>query len=422
MQLRIHVPQLDSRARSWRLLAASLALPVALCAAGCHRKHGEAGAAITAPKPPPVVSEVDLKSYKPNEAGAVMVLMYHRISAAEPNGDLNRTPESFRKDLQDLYQRGYRPVNASDFVENKMDVPLGKSPVVLTFDDALPTQFKIITGTDGQPHIDPDCAVGILETFHKEHPDWAQKATFFVLPKEGRNGEPFGQPESVADKYTYLTKNGYEIANHTSTHDSMRGASADKVQWELATAVKDAKAVCPDAQMKIMALPYGQVPRKDSIKYLLDGESDGHKYHNEAVFKAAYRPVASPITYAGKKTAVYQIAPFNVDGLERMTPNPDPKKGQTYEYWLKWLDDNPSQRYVSDGIMDVCYVPKSYASMVDPAALRKEGKILKPYSFAAAAGGLSVETGHFGSAPPATTPGASSSAGSSLSVQSPPTK
>src|SRR5690606_10486346 len=118
---------------------------------------------------------------------AVMVLMYHRILSDEPDNDLNRKPETFHNDLKLLRENNYYPVTALDFVQNNMDVPAGKTPVVITFDDALPSQFQVETGTDGQPHIAPDCAVGIMETFNKQHSDWPTKATFFVLPREGRN-------------------------------------------------------------------------------------------------------------------------------------------------------------------------------------------------------------------------------------------
>ena len=152
------------------------------------------------PKPPPEVSQVDLKSYKPNEAGAIMIIMYHRFNPKEKSWHLNRPPEEFRKDIETMYEQGYRPVNVSDIVNNRMDVPPGKTPIALTFDDALLTQFKLVTGTDGQAHIDPDCAVGIMETFHKNHPDWNLKGRFFVLPKEGPRGtDPFGQADSVSE-------------------------------------------------------------------------------------------------------------------------------------------------------------------------------------------------------------------------------
>ncbi|HEX8833855.1 MAG TPA: hypothetical protein VF719_06625, partial [Abditibacteriaceae bacterium] len=202
------------------LTLTAVSLAAATLAFGCRKSEPEAP---PAPKAPVTISDADLTKHKPNEAGAIMVLMYHRIAGDEKSNDLNRPPAEFRKDLETLHAKGYYPVNAWDIVANKMDVPAGKTPVAITFDDALPTQFKLIQNSKGETKIDPNCAVGIMETFSKAHPDWPTRATFFVLPKKGKNSDPFGQSESVALKFEYLVSKGYEIANHTATHTSMRG-------------------------------------------------------------------------------------------------------------------------------------------------------------------------------------------------------
>jgi peptidoglycan/xylan/chitin deacetylase (PgdA/CDA1 family) len=362
---------------------------------GCGSRQAQKPAAEPT-KGPPHVSDDTIRKVKPNEAGAIMVLMYHRFLPDEPDNDLNRKPATFRHDLELLRDHNYYPVTALELVENKMDVPAGKTPVVLTFDDALPSQFEVRTGSDGQPHIAPDCAVGIMETFHKEHADWPTRGTFFVLPKAGRNTFPFGQAESVGDKFSYLEKHGYEIANHTSTHSSMRGMSADKVQWELANAKKMIQEIAPGAPMKILALPYGQVPRNDAARAkLLKGENGGVSYQHEAVFLAAWRPVLSPVTKKDKSlTNGGHLALFDIAGLERVKPDPQQAKMPgTFEYWLKYFQENPSQRYVSDGELEVVTVPVSSQSAVDEARVRAQGKILQTYGGAKdkSGGDLSVQ-------------------------------
>lgn len=363
-----------------------------LFVAGCNRHPQSVTAAPPKPAPKPEVNEIDLKSSRPNEAGSIMIVMYHRFNAKEKPSDLNRTPDEFRKDLEDLYSRGYRPVNVTELAENKMDVAAGKTPVALTFDDALPSQFKTMTGTDGQTHIDPDCAVGIMESFHKQHPDWPLKGTFFVLPKEGPRGTfPFGQPDSVPDKFEYLIGHGYEIANHSSTHPTnFWRLSADKIKWELATAQKDIKAINPKAQMTAMAIPYGRLPRDPGArKGLVEGESDGTAYKHVAVLRAAWRPVLSPVT---KKAKTLENQPnfcvFDPYALERCTADSrHPNVAGTFEYWLKFFDENKSQRYVSDGNPLVVAVPKAQASIVDPARVKKYGQILQAYAFGGGATG-----------------------------------
>ncbi len=346
---------------------------------GCGKK--EVAKAPPKPTGPPTVGAEVLQKSKPNEAGAVMVIMYHRFIADEKESDLNRRPETFKKDLETLRAKNYYPVNAIDLVNNKMDIPAGKTPVVITFDDALPTQFRVIE-KNGEAKIDPNCAVGIMENFSKKHPDWPMKATFFVLPKEGRNAEPFGQSETIADKFEYLVKKGYEVANHTSTHSSLRGMDVKKIQWELATAHKDIKAINDGVGMETLALPYGKMPRNEAAKKaLLSGSDGGTSYEHKAVFLAAWRTVMSPISKADKKfTEGGSIALFETAGLERVTPDArNAKSPGTLEYWISYFDKNPNIRYVSDGVAEVAAVPGSLKNSVDESRAKAQGKALQFY-------------------------------------------
>jgi peptidoglycan/xylan/chitin deacetylase (PgdA/CDA1 family) len=368
------------------------ALPL-LALAGCGKKE----VAKVPPKPagPPKVSAEVLQKEKPNEAGAIMVIMYHRFLADEKESDLNRRPETFKNDLETLRKKNYYPVNALELVTNTMNVPAGKTPVVITFDDALPSQFHVIE-KNGEAKIDPNCAVGIMENFSKKYPDWPMKATFFVLPKEGRNAEPFGQAESIAEKFEYLVKHGYEIANHTSTHSSLRGMDIKKIQWELATAHKDIKSINDGAAMETLALPYGKMPRKaDAKKALLSGSDGGTSYEHKAVFLAAWRPVMSPLSKVDKKFAEGgSLALFETEGLERVTPDArHPKSPGTLEYWIAYFDKNPNLRYVSDGDAQVAAVPDSLKNSVDESRAKTQGKIVQFYgggSGKKSGGGLSV--------------------------------
>ena len=375
------------------------ALPL-LILSGCKKDEPVA----QAPQPTPTpnrVSQSDIDKYKPNEAGAIMVVMYHRILASEADADLNRQPDTFRRDLEQLRAKGYYPVNALEMVTNAMKVPAGKTPVVLTFDDALVSQFHIIQGSDGKPHIDPDCAVGIMESFSKKYPDWPTKGTFFVLPKEGRNGEPFGQVESVGDKFAYLSQHGYEIANHTSTHSNLRGFDAAKLQWELATAHKDIKQLAPNAEMRTLALPYGKLPRDKAVrKYLQSGKDGDSSYQHKAVFLAAWRPILSPVTRADKKwTQGGQFAMFDRYELERVKPDTkQAKQPGTLEYWMAFFDRDKGARYVSDGNDNIVTVPITMKDAVEESRIRAQGKTLQVYGGSAdgqnsgnKSGSLSVE-------------------------------
>ena len=121
------------------------------------------------------------KTIGANEMGQVLVLMYHIIGT--PEAEWTRTPENFRKDIALLKSEGFYPINVRDLASGNIDIPAGKSPVVITFDDSSPGQYRILD--DGS--VDPDCAVGIMQAAAKSG-DWAPRASFFplidVTPKE----------------------------------------------------------------------------------------------------------------------------------------------------------------------------------------------------------------------------------------------
>src|SRR5262245_62551428 len=103
----------------------------------------------------------------------VMILEYHKIDYPEERW--TRTPENFRRDLEMLYARGYRLQSLNALLDRRITVPAGTTPVVLTFDDSSPGQFRYIE-VNGALEIDPKCAVGILETFLREKPDFGRAA------------------------------------------------------------------------------------------------------------------------------------------------------------------------------------------------------------------------------------------------------
>src|SRR5688500_1454777 len=90
-------------------------------------------------------------SLPPNELGRVPILEYHIVG--DSAGRWARRRGDFERDLQMLYERGYRPVTVAELVDGALDLPAGTSPVVFTFDDASPSQFRYIE-RDGQLEID----------------------------------------------------------------------------------------------------------------------------------------------------------------------------------------------------------------------------------------------------------------------------
>src|SRR5689334_19801820 len=75
-----------------------------------------------------------------NTLGIIPVLEYHLIGDRE--GRWSRSWQRFAQDLELLHARGYRPITVRQLVEKRIDVAPGMTPIVVTFDDASPGQFR----------------------------------------------------------------------------------------------------------------------------------------------------------------------------------------------------------------------------------------------------------------------------------------
>ena len=239
-----------------------------------------------------------------NEAGHIPVLMYHDITRKERY--LGRSIEHFKHDLERLYAEGYRPVNVSDFISNRMDVPAGCSPVVLTFDDSRKSQFKYLP--DGS--LDPNCAIAILNNFSETHAGWSRKATFFLLPLCS-----FRQLGSDVQKLKLLTAWGYELGNHTVTHANLKSLNDTGVQREVAGCAAIIHQILPDVKCEALAFPGGRSPRNHAL--IARGEYHGFHYGNRSGFLAANDPTLSPICTT--------FNPMRIQRIEACVTEPVPR-------------------------------------------------------------------------------------------------
>jgi peptidoglycan/xylan/chitin deacetylase (PgdA/CDA1 family) len=285
------------------------------------------------------VPQIDYNQIKANENGQVMLLMYHGIANKEE--EWVRTPDNFRKDLETLYQKGYRLITLKDYLDNNIKVEAGYTPVVMTFDDGLQNQFNIIE-ENGDKKIDPDCAVGIMEEFKKKHPDFGQGGTFFVY-----YALPFRQKELIKEKYDFLIKNGYEIGNHTYTHENLGKESAEGVQKALALNVKYTQEYLPGYDVFALALPYGIAPKDEKFKYAIAGEYKGVKYNNRAILRVGSNPAPAPnhIKYDTTRLPRVRASELNSGGV------------CMYDY-LASFEKHPERRYISDGNPDTIVIPE----------------------------------------------------------------
>ena len=261
-----------------------------------------------------------------NELGEIPVLMYHQIRA--DGGDYDLTPAQFRAELERLYREGYRPVRAVDLVDGTLDVPAGKTPVVLTFDDSTKEQFALLP--NGKPK--PDTAIAIMLEFAERHPDFKPAGTFYV------NREPFaGVPEGAA-MLRWLARNGFELGNHTRDHVPFSGMSATEVQRQLVLGKRIIVNAVPGAHVRTLALPLGAVPKPAALARR--GRWGGASYRHDGVFLVGAAPARSPFSRAFDPYAIPRI---------RTSPRGDANGEFGSTYWLDELRRNPERRYVSDG-------------------------------------------------------------------------
>lgn len=307
--------------------------------------------------------EIDLQVIKPNEAGQIMVLMYHHI--AEPEAEWTRTPDNFRRDLQTLYEKGYRPISLKDYVTGNITTEAGYTPVVLTFDDGWQNNFNLIQNGRGEWIVDPDSAVGILEKFHEEHPDFPLEAVFFV-----NDNIPFGQKEHLEYKLKYIVEKGMDIGNHTVTHADFTKADAARIQKELAGIVKMVRGYLPDYEVNTLALPFGSRPKDKSLyPYLEAGNYEGVDYRNIAVLNVGWDPDKSPYHKDFNPLAIHRI---RASELEKYVKNVG-----LYD-WLDLFDKGSRTRFISDGDPNAITIPENFKEAIDPAKVGN--RELKTYS------------------------------------------
>ncbi len=300
---------------------------------------------------------IDLQKIKPNENGRIMLLMYHGISDKE--SEWVRTPENFRRDLQTLYEKGYRIISLKDYIDNDIKVEAGFTPVVLTFDDGLLNQFNYIE-VNGERRLDPDCAVGILEEYFKKYPDFGRGGSFYVFYPL-----PFRQKELIKEKYEFLIQNGYEVGNHAYTHENLGKISANEVQKALALNVVNTRKYIENFEVFSLALPYGASPKGEDYKYVVSGEYEGTQYNHKAVLLVGSNPAPSPNSIK-----------FDASKLPRIRASEMNTAGTGIYDWLTHFEKNPHERYISDGNPDTITIPEEETEKVNLEAI-KDKKLVK---------------------------------------------
>ena len=281
-----------------------------------------------------------------NELGKVPIMMYHGIKNMNNSetdyigGNVDkdgytRTVEAFRNDLETYYQKGYRMIKLSDYIDGNIDVDYGYSPIILTFDDGNDNNIKV-TGldNDGNIIIDPNSAAGVLEEFKKKYPDYNVTAIFFIT------NNLFNQSEYNEKIIKWLVDNGYEVGNHTMGHNNFSNIDSNKTQEVVGYMYNKLESIIGDKYSKIVALPFGSPYNRnhDNYKYIINGSYNGVEYETKAALRVGWEPEVSPFNKDFDRTFLKRCRAYDNNGVDF-----------DIEMTLRILDKN---RYISDGNID----------------------------------------------------------------------
>jgi Polysaccharide deacetylase len=254
----------------------------------------------------------------PNHMGKIPILEYHVVGSPK-NSLYTRTAESFKADLEDVYNRGYRPITIAQMLDkNFSDVPEGMSPVVFVFDDASPEQFRYVE-QNGQLTIDPTSAMGMWLDFAKTHPGWKNRATFCLL-NGGASGHNFfgdgvkfeGQKKEWRfPKVKWLADQGFELCDHTLWHMKLSQYPDAAVQEQIARNMMGIDSAVPGYKIRTLALPYGLWPKNRQLAWQgtwTDPKTgQAHPYQFDAVLEVAGGPAKSPLDPSFNPHSIHRV-------------------------------------------------------------------------------------------------------------------
>jgi len=305
-------------------------------AAGAAENQPAAAKGLAAP------AENAIKAGSAGRLGRIPIFEYHVVGDSS-SGMFSISREEFRRDLQTLYDRGYRPITVAQLLDKDFSaVPVGMSPVVFTFDDSSPGQFSYVE-RNGELEIDSSTAVGIWLDFEKQHPDWKGRATFCVLPGAEAGHAFFGDKPQYRGqknewrhrKVRWLADNGFELCNHTLWHAQLSKYPDAFVVEQIARGQLAIDSAAPNYKVRTFALPQGLWPKNRELAWKgswTDRRGKTTSYDYETVLQVAGGPSRSPFDPEFDKRSLTRVIAF----------------GKSVRETLDKLDANKT-RFVWDG-------------------------------------------------------------------------
>ena len=239
-------------------------------------------------------------------------------------------------------------IRLTDYIDGNIDVELGKSPIILTFDDGLSNNMKV-NGLDdnGNLIIDPNCAVGILENFKEKYPDYNVTATFFL------NAGLFQQKEYNEQILNWLIEHGYDIGNHTYSHVNFTKVDSNASQQEVGSMYEILEGIIPSKYVNIVALPFGSPYslEHENMNYIFKSNYNGKEYITKAALRVGWKAESSPYNIDFNPKFLKRIRAYNNNGIEF-----------DIEMNFNLLE---STRYISDGDIEKVVIPEAKINLVN---------------------------------------------------------
>lgn len=291
----------------------------------------------TTTEPMTEAEPIDYASLKVNEQGHIMVVMYHGIMDNPP---YHRLKEDFIKDMTYMYEHGYRLISVKDYMSGHINIEAGMTPILFTFDDGLESTFSLIE-KDEAYEVNPETAIGMLESFAIDHPDFGTAASLYIHA----NDYNFKDVGTAEDRLKWLVDHGYELGNHSDTHANFKKLGKESLIKEIGAVEVYVDSVLPGYKLTAMTYPFGARPATELLPVLNGGIYQGFEFDYDVAFRE------------GPSAQFYPPNHVKFDYLN--APRVRGSEGDIQDLWwfLDYYEENPSLKYISDGDPMTLVVP-----------------------------------------------------------------
>lgn len=328
----------------------------------------------------------ELLQFRPNELGVVPIFMYHNIIPDDAPRDssvdpfMYRTYDEFWGDMLWLYEHDFYLVGMNQLVSGNYDIPLGKHPVVFTFDDGTSLHMSATEDANGNLVVDPNCAVGIMERFYAEYPDFGRGAHFGLVPGNKFSWPANDQDDLFEKKVHWMIERNYEIGNHTMDHGDLSANDIETFAWTVSGPVIWADefmgADHPMNASRILTLPFGIYPTEGDNPEKVDMIKNGFDYEGNHI------QLRGVLRLNGGSSASVWSTEWDPYALPRIPVQDDPRDDTLGEF-KNAVESSPDRYYSSDGNPDTVTVPwplpESLVGTLNKDAVIASGKQLVKY-------------------------------------------